>query len=90
YAREISRKIQAFRKELGLKKTDLVNLVIFTDDNFKKTLEKQKDFIKDRTNSKKIEILKEELKDVTGKERFKNVCNFEIKDKRGKVAISLK
>ncbi|MBU3907253.1 MAG: isoleucine--tRNA ligase [Nanoarchaeota archaeon] len=81
YARELSRQVQAFRKKLGLKKTDAVELFIITDEEFKETLEKQKKFIKDRTNSKKLEIV------ITAKERFKNSIDFEIKSKRGCIAI---
>jgi len=81
YAREMSRKVQAFRKKLGLKKKDRIELFIITDDKFKKTLEKNKSFIQDRTNSKTINIV------TTDKEKFKNKINFVIKDKRGKIAI---
>jgi len=81
YAREMSRKVQAFRKKLGLKKKDRIELFIITDDKFKKTLEKNKSFIQDRTNSKNTNIV------TTDKEKFKNKINFVIKDKRGKIAI---
>jgi len=81
YAREMSRKVQAFRKKLNLKKKDRIELFIITDDKFKKTLEKNRSFIQDRTNSKSINIV------TTDKEKFKNKINFVIKDKRGKVAI---
>jgi len=81
YAREMSRQIQAFRKDLGLQKKDLIETIIVTDEGFKNILEKQKDFLKERTNSKKIEIV------TTSKERFKNNIDFKIKDKRGKIWI---
>jgi isoleucyl-tRNA synthetase len=81
YAREMSRKVQAFRKKLGLKKKDRIELFIIIDDKFKKILEKNKSFIQDRTNSKNINIV------TTDKEKFKNKINFVIKDKRGKIAI---
>ncbi len=81
YAREISRTVQEFRKKLGLQKRDSIELHIITDDSFKKILEKQKDFIRDRTNSKKLEIV------TTTKERFKNKIEFKIKDKRGEIAV---
>jgi len=81
YAREMSRKVQAFRKKLGLKKKNKIELFIITDDRFKKILEKNKAFIQDRTNSKSINIV------TTDKEKFKNEINFVIKDKRGKVVI---
>jgi isoleucyl-tRNA synthetase len=81
YAREISRQIQAFRKELGLQKKEKVETVIITDDKFKKILEMQLNFIKERTNSKRLEVV------TTIKERFKNKTNFKIKDKKGEIVI---
>ena len=82
YARELARKIQEFRKKLGLKKTEKVQTYVITDDKFKKILETRADFIKERTNSKKLEFV------TTGKERFKNNTGFTIKDKRGEIAIT--
>ena len=81
YAREISRQIQAFRKKLGLDKKDEVEIIIVVDEKFKKILDSQKDFIQNRTNSKKIMIV------TTKKETFKKEINFKIKDKRGKIII---
>jgi isoleucyl-tRNA synthetase len=81
YAREMSRKVQAFRKELGLAKKDKIELFIFTDEDFARILSKQKSFIKERTNSKKISIV------TTNKERFKKNISFKIKDKRGDISI---
>ena len=40
YARELSRQIQEFRKKLGLKKENMVETYIITDDKFKKILDK--------------------------------------------------
>ncbi len=84
YAREMSRKVQALRKKLGLEKKDKIELDIFTDGEFKEILEKQKVFIGERTNSKKLSIV------TTKKERFKNGIDFKIKDKRGKIVIVAK
>ncbi|HEB47024.1 MAG TPA: hypothetical protein ENI22_00975, partial [Candidatus Pacearchaeota archaeon] len=81
YARELSRKVQDFRKKIGLEKKDKIELYIITDDNFKNILEKQKSLIQNRTNSKKLKIV------TTHKERFKNKIDFTIKDKRGKLAV---
>jgi len=85
YAREMSRAVQAFRKDLGLKKTDEIELFIFSDDELKKILETWKKFIIERTNSKKLEFLSANV--TTEKERFKNKIEFKIKDKRGEIAI---
>jgi len=82
YAREISRKIQAFRKKLSLNKKDKIELFVFTDEKFKKILEKQKEFISERINSTKFEISTGKVK-----ETFKNTIDFKIKDKRGTIAI---
>ncbi len=85
YAREMSRQVQAFRKKLGLVKTDEISLIILTENNFKKILESQEKFLKNRTNSKSIEIRSD---DVTKKgETFKSNIEFKIKDKRGKIVI---
>ena len=83
YAREMSRKVQAFRKNLGLEKENEIELLIFVDEDFKKILEKEKKFIKERTNSKKLEIV------TTDKERFKNNNVFKIKDKEVKISIKI-
>lgn len=81
YSREMTRQVQAFRKKLGLVKTDKIELFIVADENFKNILKKQKDFIQDRTNSSKLEIV------TTSKERFKKIVEFKIKTKRGWIAI---
>lgn len=81
YARELSRQVQAFRKELGMKKDDKINLVIISSDGVDKMLGKQKEFIMERTNSKTLEFV------TTDKEKFKNKTIFRIKDKRGEIAI---
>ncbi len=81
YARELSRQIQAFRKKLGLEKKDKIKTFLIVDDKFKKILEEQKNFIKERTNSEKLEFV------TTDKERFKNKTDFTIKDKRGKIVV---
>jgi isoleucyl-tRNA synthetase len=86
YAREMSRLIQAFRKELGLKKENHIETFIITDRDFMEILEKQKKIIEERTNSKKLEIISENV--TTIKERFKNKIEFKIKDKRGMIAIN--
>ncbi len=88
YAREMSRAVQAFRKELGLNKENKIELSIFTDEELKKILEKWKEFILERTNSKKLEIFSENV--TTGKERFKNNIEFKIKNKRGTIVITKK
>jgi isoleucyl-tRNA synthetase len=81
YAREMSRQVQSYRKKLELEKKDKIELFIFVDEKFKNILESQKNLIKQRTNSKKLEIV------TTGKERFKNKICFKIKDKGGEIAI---
>jgi isoleucyl-tRNA synthetase len=81
YARELSRQVQAFRKNLGLKKQNKIELHIITDAEFQKVLETQENFIKERTNSKKI------IWNSKPKETFKNKTGFSIKDKRGEIAI---
>ncbi len=83
YVREISRKIQAFRKELGFEKKQVIELqiVVEEDEQFKKILEAKRDFIKERTNARELFIV------TTGKERFKKNIEFKIKEKRGMIGI---
>ncbi len=83
YARELARQIQAFRKELKLEKKDEINLTIETSEEFAKVLEKNKKFISERTNSKKVDFV------TTHKEKFKNSVDFTIKDKRGMIGIDI-
>ncbi|MBI2043831.1 isoleucine--tRNA ligase [Candidatus Pacearchaeota archaeon] len=84
YARELSRLIQDFRKKLGLQKRDKVQTIVFADAELKKMLEKQQNFLRERTNSSSLKILENV---TTDKERFKNKISFSIKDKRGEVVI---
>lgn len=86
YAREISRQVQAYRKELGLKKENKIELFIVGDKELKKFLESQKEFILDRTNSKEMKIYENV---TTDEERFKKNIEFKIKDKRGKIAVRI-
>ena len=57
---------------------------IITDKDFKKTLELEKSFLKERTNSKILDIV------TTSKERFKNKADFKIKNKRGVIGEVIK
>jgi isoleucyl-tRNA synthetase len=86
YAREMSRQIQSYRKELGLKKENKIEIFIVADERLKKYLELQKEFILNRTNSKEMKIYENV---TTDEERFKKNIEFKIKDKRGKIAIKL-
>ncbi len=56
FAREISRKVQGMRKEKGMVKEDIIELVIVSEDLLK-SLNDMKKFIQERTNSKSIELL---------------------------------
>ncbi len=81
YARELSRNVQAFRKKLGLDKKDKIKLTVITDDEFKNILDKNEQFIKERTGANSLETV------TTEKEKFKNKTSFKIKDKRGYIAV---
>ena len=81
YARELSRQVQAFRKKLRLQKKNQIELHIITDEDFRKILKTRENFIKERTNAKKIFLSSHH------KETFKNKTDFSIKDKRGEIGI---
>ena len=69
-----------------MEKKDKIELFIFTEEKFKKILEIQKKFIKEKTNSERFKIIDKNV--TTDKERFKNRINFRIKDKRGEITIT--
>lgn len=56
FAREISRKVQALRKEKNLVKENHIGLVVVVDEKLAKMLESQKKLIAERTNAKTISI----------------------------------
>ncbi|MBW6442393.1 isoleucine--tRNA ligase [Patescibacteria group bacterium] len=87
YAREISRKVQDFRKSLGLEKKEKIKLLIVTDKEFKEILDQNLIFIKERTNSVSLEIIENKKLESEYKENFKNKIRFSIKDKRGDIVI---
>jgi isoleucyl-tRNA synthetase len=80
YLREMTRKVQAFRKELGLSKDDKIELEISCDENLKKILDDKIEILKDKTNSKLVNI-------TTDKETFKNKTDFKIKERRGVIGV---
>ncbi|MEK6886041.1 MAG: isoleucine--tRNA ligase [Nanoarchaeota archaeon] len=60
FAREISRKVQALRKEAGLIKENMIELFVeITDENLREMIMVQEDMIQKRTNAKSVEISKE-------------------------------
>jgi len=79
YMRELSRKVQAFRKKIGLEKVDRISLKIYSPD-MKDILSSQLEQLKTRTGSNKIEFTEELNSD--SKEEFK------IKDKYGSFSIN--
>jgi len=81
YARNVIRRIQGFRKKLGLRPGEMVRTVLIVDGKFKDMLDRHEKMIAEKTNSKKLEFV------TTGKERFKNKIIFKVKDKEGEIAI---
>jgi isoleucyl-tRNA synthetase len=77
FAREISRRIQAARKKAGLNKGDKISLAIESEIS----LDKQKEFIKERTDSEKITI-----NNTDGK--YDNTEEFEVKGKKFKILFT--
>jgi isoleucyl-tRNA synthetase len=82
YARELTRQVQEYRKKLGLNKNELIELEISSNEDFKNIIYNQMEFIKKRTNSKKVDFVT-----TPQKEKFKNTIEFNIKDKRGFIGI---
>jgi isoleucyl-tRNA synthetase len=82
YARELTRQVQEFRKKLGLNKKELIELYIASSDGFNEIISNKIEFIKARTNSKKVNFVT-----TLQKEKFKNTAEFNIKDKRGQIGV---
>jgi len=62
FSREIARRIQAERKKKGLYKEDRIDLKIDIDSELRKRLEKYKEFLMNRTGSKKLEFVEDKIK----------------------------
>jgi len=80
YAREISRKVQAARKNAGFVKTDFIKLAIVVDESIKKYLLDYKYFISERVNAKEI-LLNNKIKESD----YKNKTEDKIKGKEIKI-----
>ncbi len=88
YAREISRKIQAARKNAGFIKNDKIKLGIVVDESIKKYVLEWKDFIKKRVNAS--EILLDKIKEGDYKNKTEDkIKGKEIKILFGKCKVSL-
>ncbi len=85
FAREIARKVQAGRKNVGLKKENFIEAVVQADKNLAAMLRKHESYLKERINAKKISI--EEIgKELKG---YKNIFEEKIKDKSIKIGFNL-
>jgi isoleucyl-tRNA synthetase len=73
YAREISRKVQAARKNAGLVKTDKIELFLIVDEDFKELILRESEMIKKRTHAQKIliESAKQKSYDYEVEEKIK-------------------
>ncbi|MBS3089656.1 isoleucine--tRNA ligase [Candidatus Pacearchaeota archaeon] len=79
FSRELARKVQAERKNAGLKKGDLVQLKIYCEKAMEKMFSSHLDFLKQRTNSGKIIFIEDKYPP--------EAIVFTIKEK--KIAIEL-
>ncbi|MFA5174487.1 MAG: isoleucine--tRNA ligase [Candidatus Pacearchaeota archaeon] len=80
YAREISRKIQASRKEAGFVKTDKIELALILDKELEKLIKNQLGLIKERTNAKEISL--------EDKGSYKNRYDDKIKSKEIRIMFN--
>jgi len=62
FSRELSRKIQSMRKNAGLKKGQHIEAAIQCPKEMLKPLNEHLEFLKERTNSKKMELTEENIK----------------------------
>jgi len=75
YSREISRKVQAARKNAGFVKTDKIKLAVIIDKDIQERLKKHVEFIKERVNAS--ELLLNNIKESD----YKNKSEDKIKGK---------
>ena len=75
FAREIARKIQGFRKDVGLDKKDFIDVEVIVDENLEKILKKEVEFLKERVHSKGFFI------NTSSTKRYKNGYEFVVKEK---------
>ncbi len=84
FSRELSRKIQAMRKNAGLQKGQQIELVIKTSKKLIKILKKHLEFIKERTNSETLKLTHEDIG------RYEIINDFKVKDQNFKIAFNIK
>ena len=82
YAREISRKVQAARKNAGFVKSDKIKLAVVVDDSIKKYVETWKKFISERVNAKEL------LLDKINENDYKQKSEDKIKGKEIKILFN--
>ena len=75
YSRELMRKVQSFRKDKSLQKTDKIDLYIRTDSKLVAMLEPLKDQIQQKCGAKKLTI-----SDQPSKKKYKNTALGKVKD----------
>ncbi|MEI6731315.1 MAG: class I tRNA ligase family protein, partial [archaeon] len=81
FAREISRKIQAERKNAGLKKGELIPMKIAVSSKLGEYLKDWNEFLRERVNASKLEILDAEAFDKLGKTGKKSFF-FTVKEEK--------
>jgi len=74
YSREFARRVQAERKNKGLKKGEMIVLKVNCNQNLQKMLKENINFLSERTNSRKIDF-------IDGK-NMKNKIDFSIKEEK--------
>jgi len=75
YAKEIARRVQAERKEAGLEKNDRIRLVLVVSDALKDSVDKFKDFIKNRCGATVVAVNPKASAVI-----YANVVRFNVKD----------
>ena len=83
YAREISRKVQALRKKSGLVKADKIKLGIFVEENLKKLIESQMNFLKERVNAVELKMIS-----IKDSKEYREVSEEKIKGKIIKIMFN--
>lgn len=83
FTREMIRNVQAFRRKLGLEKSDKISLHLEVSKELERRLKDNLEFLRERTNSVAVEFLN------MNKETFKNNTDFKIKDEKGVIGVEI-
>ncbi|MBR9675456.1 isoleucine--tRNA ligase [Candidatus Woesearchaeota archaeon] len=79
YARELMRRVQVARKNLGLQKLDDIRLLLVCDEKFEKLLKPHNALLKEKVGAKQLVYLKDEPKHAVDYHKTEKIKDYQIK-----------